>query len=158
MATNRFPSPARIGIRRNRIRVSRESNDLNVGISWCEVATSKQFEWYVQDDKTIVPVGAMIARDLKTQGAQSVVFINLMSRLVLVNEALTCVGRWNRDGLVVAPGYEDIRDMICCVNKTGWQIERAAQRDRAVPPSRKWHHQDAQGVAWRRRPIIRERS
>ena len=92
--------------------------DLNVGISWCEVATSKQFEWYVQDDKTIVPVGAMMAHQLKTQGAQSVVFINLMSRLVLVNERLTCVGRWNGDGLVVTPGYEDIRNMICCVNKT----------------------------------------
>ena len=71
----------------------RKTYKLRLGESWTEAdITSEQYESYViLEDGEVIPVGAVIARELISEGALSAVFTELWGRLVLVNSDLICV-------------------------------------------------------------------
>lgn len=71
----------------------RKTYSLKPGQHWKDAAeTSAQGEHYVLlDDGEVVPVGAVIARELVEEGASSTVFTELWGSLVLVGADLVCV-------------------------------------------------------------------
>jgi hypothetical protein len=71
----------------------RKTYRLKPGQHWEEApVTSAQLEHYVLfDDGKAVPVGAVIARELRAEGASSAVFTELWGCLVLVDPDLVCV-------------------------------------------------------------------
>ena len=74
-------------------RPYRKTYRLKPGQSWREAdETPHQSESYVLlDDGDVIPVGAMIARELMSQGALSAVFTELWGGVVLVNPDLICL-------------------------------------------------------------------
>lgn len=77
----------------------RKTYSLKVGQHWKEAdVTSEQYESYVLlDNGDAIPVGAVIARELLSEGALSAVFTELWGRFVLVNPDLICV---QEEGLI----------------------------------------------------------
>ncbi len=71
----------------------RRTYDLRPGQHWADAAVSeKQWETYVETEHgEVLPAGAMIARELKVDGANSVVFTEIWHGLVLVGPDLVCV-------------------------------------------------------------------
>ena len=80
----------------------RRTYDLEPGQSWFDAeTTANQSERYALDDAGVaVPVGAMIARELKEEGADEAAFVELWGGLVIVDQNLVCVSHLE-DGKVV---------------------------------------------------------
>jgi len=72
----------------------RKTYVLKPGESWFDAdVTPGQWEHYVlREDGVQVPVGAVIAAELKEAGAVQACFVELWHGCVLVDESLTCVG------------------------------------------------------------------
>lgn len=77
----------------------RKTYRLKPGQHWKEAdVTPSQWEYYVLlDNGDAVPVGAVIAHELRVKGALSAVFTELWGGVVLVNPDLVCV---QEDGLI----------------------------------------------------------
>ena len=90
------------GWRRAPVQPYRKTYGLLPGQSWFDAETTdKQSERYVLDDAGIaVPVGAMVARELKAEGADEAAFVEIWGGLVLVDQNLVCVSQLE-DGKVV---------------------------------------------------------
>jgi hypothetical protein len=73
----------------------RRTYDLNPGQSWFDAGTTdEQGEHYVLDnDGHAVPVGVMVARELKADGASEAAMVELWGGAVVVDERPVCVGR-----------------------------------------------------------------
>ncbi|MCY3996308.1 MAG: hypothetical protein OXF07_09220 [Rhodobacter sp.] len=71
----------------------RQTYVLKPGQSWFDADLAHgQSEFYaLDDDGTAVPVGAMVAREMKAQGAIETAFVELWSGVTLVDERLICV-------------------------------------------------------------------
>lgn len=72
----------------------RKTYNLLPGQSWWEAQTTdKQLEHYALSDEGLqVPVGALIARELKKQGASFSVFTEMWAgKFVMIDHALNCV-------------------------------------------------------------------
>ena len=69
----------------------RKTYKLKPGDRWCDApTTNEQFEWYVDLDGEVMPVGAAIARELIGEGATWVCFTELWGGAVLVGPDLVC--------------------------------------------------------------------
>lgn len=71
----------------------RKTYRLKPGDNWHDAeVTEEQWEHYVHTDEGPIPVGAMIARELMRQGADTAVFTECWGRgCVLMNSQLACV-------------------------------------------------------------------
>ncbi len=96
----------------------RKTYRLKPAESWFDAATTdKMREHYVRDNAGIVvPVGALVARELKAEGADEAVFVEIWGdgrKVELVNQDLICVARIV-DGMTdsVEHGVETVRILI----------------------------------------------
>ena len=82
----------------------RKTYTLRPGDSWFDAeSTPGQREIYVLDQNCIaVPVGAMIARELKFQGAVEAGFVELWGGVVVVDENLKCIPLSGRIGAIIS--------------------------------------------------------
>ena len=83
------------------------------------MATSEQREQYVLDqDGTAVPVGAMVARELKASGADEAAFVELWGgerNAVLVDQDLFCVARLLAGRLDCLASHVETGNVLTCV-------------------------------------------
>lgn len=88
--------------RRAPVQPYRRTYDLLTGQSWFDAnTTDKQSERYALDDAGVaVPVGAMVACELKEEGADEAAFVEIWGGLVMVDQNLVCVSHL-KDGKVV---------------------------------------------------------
>ncbi len=70
----------------------RKTYGLKPGQSWFDADIADQLEYYALDgDGIVVPVGAMVTRELKAEGATEAAFVELWHGVTLVDENLVCV-------------------------------------------------------------------
>ena len=88
----------------------RRTYDLKPGQSWFDADTSDGMsERYILDDAGLaVPVGVMVARELKAEGATEAALVELwQDAAVVVDETLFCVGRLRDGSLVCAASHAE---------------------------------------------------
>ena len=85
----------------------RKTYGLRLGESWFDAdTTDEQSEHYVLgDDGVAVPVGAMIARELKSAGASEAAFVELWGGVVVVDDNLVCVSELAKGKLACADSH-----------------------------------------------------
>ena len=78
------------------------TNDLRPGESWFDAEGHKEYlQYYVLQDGIQIPAEALVAKELKQEGAIESAFVELWHGCVIVNESLICMSHSSRIGAFI---------------------------------------------------------